>query len=368
MNNIFKTKYSDQQQGLTLIELMIAMLLGILLLLGITSMFMTNKRIYKEQEYMSRMQENARFAMDMIMFDIRMAGYTGCSDDVSSVENHVQGNGDAANLLNFSNAVEGSESGGNWQPSGSSDQVADMVANTDGISIRYLEDSGLKIEEPYMVNNAAALHVTVDNGLVPGEIVGVADCQSADIFSVSNNNPDSSGTVDHNTGNNVNGPANVTKDLQKKYLGDASIVRFVSRRYIIKNGANGRPSLWRYLYAQDKDDIDSDGNTTEMIYQGQELIPGVQNMQVLYGEDTSGDKLANVYRDAATVASWNNVVSVRIALLFETVDENNQIEKDTQSHALLGGTGNGGYTVPAADDYRRRRVFTTTIQIRNRST
>ena len=360
MNSTFKTKDSFTQQGLTLIELMIAMLLGILLLLGITQMFMTNKRIYKEQEYMSRMQENARFALNLIMYDIRMAGYTGCSDDVSSVENHVEGNGDAANLLSFSNAVEGSESGGDWQPSGSSDQVSNMVANTDGISIRYLEDSGLKIEEPYMVNNAAALHVTVDNGLVPGEIVGVADCQSADIFSVSNNNPDSSGTVDHNTGNNSKGPDNVTKELQKKYLGDASIVKFVSRRYIIQNGANGRPALWRYLYAPD-----TSGN---IVYQGQELIPGVQNMQILYGEDTSGDKLANVYRDAANVQHWDKVVSVRIAFLFETVDENNQIEKDTQSHALLGGTGNGGYTVPAADDYRRRRVFTTTIQIRNRST
>lgn len=358
------------QSGLTMIEILIALVLGVMLLGGTISMFIANKRIYNEQENMSRLQENARFALEILMRDIRMAGYTGCSNDISNVENHIENAGNDDNLFNFSNAVEGSEDGSNWKPSDSTEAIAAMLPNTDGISIRYLEDTGLEIEPPFMNTNSAALHVNTDNGLSQGMIVGVADCDSADVFSISNANPDGSGTVDHNTGTNDNGPKNATKNLQKKYLGDATIVRFVSRRYIIRNNANGQPALYRYQYDQDIGDSDGDGNTTEFLLTPQELIEGVENMQLLYGVDTSGDRVADTYLDGANVTAagaWTNVVSVRLALLFRTINENRQIEADTKTYDLLGGSGNGGETVGPVNDHRRRRVFTTTIQIRNRS-
>lgn len=362
--------FGNNQKGLTLIEIMIALVLGVLLLGGTISMFIANKRIYTEQESMSRLQENARFALQILMRDIRMAGYTGCSNDISNVVNHIENADDDDNLFNFSNAVEGSEDGADWVPSDSGEIVADMVANTDAISVRYLEDTGLEIEPPYMNTNSAALHVNDDNGLSQGEIVGVSDCDSADVFSISNSNPDTSGQVAHNTGTNNSGPNNATKNLQKKYLGDASIVRFVSRRYIIRENDNGQPALYRYQYAKDTGDEDGDGNTSEFILIGQELIEGVENMQILYGVDTSGNKVANTYVNAAnvdTAGSWDNVVSVRLALLFRTIDENHQIEPDDKTYNLLGGSAAGGETVGPVNDHRRRRVFTTTIQIRNRS-
>lgn len=353
-----------KQNGLTLIELMIAMVIGLLLLGGTISMFISNKRVYKEQENMGRLQENARFALGLLMHDIRMAGYTGCNDQIGNVDNHVNG-ATGANLLDFSNAVEGSESAANWQPSGSTDVTASMKSGTDGISVRYLEDTGLEIEPPYMVTTASALHASTDNGLVEGEIVGVADCDSADVFQISNSNPSGSGTVDHNTG--TGSPGNATKDLQKKYLGDATIVRFVARRYFIGTGAWGGPSLFRNHYAQDKDDSDGDGDTTEVIQHSQELIEGVENMQILYGMDTTGDRVADTYLKASNVTSWPNVVSVRLALLMRTIERNTQIDPDTAVHSMLGGSGGGGATVGPVNDYHRRRVFTTTIQIRNRS-
>ena len=250
-----------QQKGLTLIELMIAMVIGLLLLGGTISMFISNKRVYREQESMSRLQENARFAMTMLLHDIRMAGYTGCNDDSTKVNNHVSG-ASGTNLLDFSNAIEGSENAGNWKPSNSTEVVGSMVAGTDGISVRFLEDTGLSIETPYMTNSSSALHVNVNNGLMPGEIVGVADCDSSDVFQISNANPDGTGTVDHNTGTGT--PGNASKPFQKVYLGDASIVRFVARRYYIGTGAYGGPSLFRNLFSQDKDDSNGNGDTTEI--------------------------------------------------------------------------------------------------------
>jgi type IV pilus assembly protein PilW len=92
------------------------------------------------------------------------------------------------------------------------------------------------------------------------------------------------------------------------------------------------------------------------------MIEGVENMQILFGEDTAGaDTIADTYVDAATVTNWDNVVSVRIALLMRTVEEDFSTELNTNTYDLLGTN------FDPVDDHRRRRVFTNTIQIRNRS-
>jgi len=93
--------------GLTLIEIMVAMAIGMLLMTGTASMFISNKRIYKEQDEMGRLQEDARFAMQILIEDIRMAGYAGCADDIDDIQNHVTGMTDDDELMSFVNAVEG---------------------------------------------------------------------------------------------------------------------------------------------------------------------------------------------------------------------------------------------------------------------
>ena len=126
----------QKQNGLTLIELLIAMLLGTLMILGATSMFTANKRVYKEVDFQGRLAENARFAMEMMIRDLRMAGFIGCAiqQDVSNDLDILTGAvPDPAKLLSFmakteggvaTNSIEGSESGGAWQPSGSTDANA----------------------------------------------------------------------------------------------------------------------------------------------------------------------------------------------------------------------------------------------------
>jgi type IV pilus assembly protein PilW len=356
---------SSKQSGLTLIEVMISMVIGLLLLGGTISMFIANKRVYTEQEAMARLQEDARFAMAIMLHDIRMIGYTGCADDLNAVENHVNGAA-GPNILAFDNMVEGSENGGTWLPSGSTDAVGSIVPGTDGITVRYLQDTGLKVIAPWMVTPSGDIHVALNNGLVQGQIVGVYDCQNVDIFQISSASPSTSGSLAHNTG--VGTPGNATKPFQKIYSGEAGIVQFVARRYYIGIGAYGGPSLFRQVFAQDKDDIDGDGNTTEVIQQDQELIEGVENMQLLYGEDTSGgDKIADTYVTADNVTNWDNVVSVRISLLFRTIKPNKQINPDTATHIMLGGTAAGGAAVGPMNDYYRRRMVTATVQIRNKS-
>ena len=97
------------------------------------------------------------------------------------------------------------------------------------------------------------------------------------------------------------------------------------------------------------------------------LVDGVENMQILYGVDTSTplDRFANdPFVTAGQVPAnggWTNVVSVRIALLLNTVN-NVSTQDDTKSYNL------NGVTVAAeADGLRlRRHRFMTTINLRNR--
>lgn len=68
-----------QQKGMTLIEIMIALLLGVFLLAGVIQIFISSRETYRVQEALSRLQENGRFAMDFIGRDIRMADYRACA-------------------------------------------------------------------------------------------------------------------------------------------------------------------------------------------------------------------------------------------------------------------------------------------------
>ena len=71
------------QSGFGLIELMIAMTLGLVLLGGIGYMYIGSRGAFRTTDNLSRMQENARYALDTMSRDIRMAGYVGCGNMAS---------------------------------------------------------------------------------------------------------------------------------------------------------------------------------------------------------------------------------------------------------------------------------------------
>jgi len=98
----------------------------------------------------------------------------------------------------------------------------------------------------------------------------------------------------------------------------------------------------------------NDGGTT-----WQEIVPGVENMQILYGQDTDGDANANVYGQIGSVNALQ-IVSVRISLLLRSPTDTSQI-KNTNSYVL------NGVTIPAANDSRVRRVVNFTTNLRNRT-
>ena len=85
--------------------------------------------------------------------------------------------------------------------------------------------------------------------------------------------------------------------------------------------------------------------------------------QVVYGEDTDGDRTADVYRDANTVFDWEAVVSARLHLLLRSNDSN--LSGAPLDYVFIGATI-AGSSLPS-DDRHMRREFTATVTVRNRA-
>src|SRR5690606_36209362 len=67
------------QRGVTLVELLVAMLIGLIIMAGVVQVFQGNISASRYQDAMAIVQENARFAMEQISTDLRQAGYLGCA-------------------------------------------------------------------------------------------------------------------------------------------------------------------------------------------------------------------------------------------------------------------------------------------------
>jgi type IV pilus assembly protein PilW len=259
--------------------------------------------------------------------------------------------------------MEGSESGATWAPANSTEVTGFIAAGTDAITVRYLDPMGVNLTADMGTNTSMNIPVASVDGIETGDLMAVSDCASSDVFAVTG----VSGNAVAHADESSEGLANTSGDLNRGYDEEAEIMRFIARRYFICDGDVPPSDPTQWTCDQDSDgDPDDDSsvyNPTLFVVENDQaprpLVDGVENMQILYGEDTTADQVADVYVNASAVGSWDNVVSVRVALLLRTTNDNPNNDVDTRSYNLLGTVFN------PPDDRRRRRIFSTTIQVRN---
>jgi len=116
VNRIHKGR-QQATEGFTLVELMIAMAIGGIVMAAVMTSFLSQHRSYLAQDDVVEMQQNARVAMDMLVRDIRMAGYSPTSEPLKFT---------IVNGVNFSNG-----SGTNTAVSTNSSQIA-FTSDLDG--------------------------------------------------------------------------------------------------------------------------------------------------------------------------------------------------------------------------------------------
>ena len=95
-----------KQQGFSIIEIMIALVIGMVLLGGAVSIFISNNSVYRLESELSRMQESGRFLIDIMSKEIRMAGFSGCSSR-GTVTTNVLANDAVALSFGSANAITG---------------------------------------------------------------------------------------------------------------------------------------------------------------------------------------------------------------------------------------------------------------------
>lgn len=326
-----QSKNKSHQSGMTLVELMVALAISLILIAGVIQLFVSSKQTYRVTENASLVQESGRFAMYFLTQDIRMGDYWGCRGSQITIDNNLNAD---ANFDTFSNAVTGVDNDAT---------VNNIINGTDSITIKSTAGNNAYLLD-IPASTSADLKVTDDSLLQKFDIVLLSDCIDGDIFQITND-PSVGGAIGrdnivHNTG--LGTPGNSEKELRKVYGANAQIFKLNFSTYSIQNGANGKPSLFRSVNG----------------VAAQELVENIENMQILYGEDTDSDGSPNYYKPAGSAGlNMLNVVAVRISIVAVSVDDN--VSAQASTYKIFDSN-----ITPT--DKRIRRVFTSTIVVRNR--
>lgn len=396
-----------RQSGYTLIEVMVAAALGVLLLGIVVTIYLGSKSTFRAAEGLARSQETTRFALHFLKRDIRMSGYQGCSAGVSrrnlmderqdtfplSEDNAVFGwefaNTDIGENydLNYTEldaqftqadlnaARTGNTEGGNsWSGSyilgtSGANSARNLPAQVAALSpLRGSDIISVTIAEPIndlrvsiQANQGLPTLETTDfegtpiaSNVETGTVVKIGDCSTVDTFQ----NEAGSGDQQLSAFPGGSQPSNLLTGAfrwQKKWDKDATIFRSTTKIYFVGTGAGGKPSLYAY---------DTSCGLGGACASVSELIEGVENMQILYGEDTLPptqlDGVVDVYNSADDVGDFRNVLTVKIGLLVRSPD----VALDQANAPTFDLLDQISITPP--DDKRQRFVNNTTVRLHNR--
>ncbi|MEZ5542041.1 MAG: PilW family protein [Pseudomonadota bacterium] len=235
-----------RQQGFTLVEMMIAIVIGLLLIAGTLSVFLSSKQGYRMASGLSLMQATGRATLDLLAREIMISGFP-------------------------------------------------QEAVIDTFDSDLTSDGGGSASDTFTVHYRST-----------------TDC-------VGNATP-------------------VYADGQQ----------YAKNQFFVQGG-----NLMCWPRAEDDTAIGANAST---------VVAGIDNLQILYGEDTvaDGDPTATRYVTAGNVSNWANVVSARIGIVVNSQDTIATTD-DTATFSLIGQSA-----AAAGGDRLRRRAYSTTVVIRNR--
>lgn len=361
-----------RQSGLSVVELLVSLVISMAVVAGSVQVVVTSKKNFLDQDEVTFIQTNARFAVDLLSKDIRMAGYMGCATKESmqtanSINDDAGGYISAHGLRGFEGATDTSGF--------PADIKAEATVGTDAILVRRASEGG-ELDVSSHNPASAVIHVWQGQEYDPGSTLVIADasCRNVGIFQVSGPNSLPANHINHNTGN---GTKNCTKIIKGEFVCDTTcsavscggygkatgeygpgskVMEFVSRVYYIAESdlMPGMPALKRSV-------LNVDGLPTTS---SEELAVGVEDMEILYGVDSDGNGDVDQFRNASemdlngdsTVSDdeWDQVLNVKISLVFRS---QNPVLPANQARTLAGKDYNDRYM---------RQLVNSTIKIRNR--
>jgi type IV pilus assembly protein PilW len=313
----FRGRYSPRPgksaSGFTLIELMVAMLLGLIVIAGVVSVFLANQRSYRTNQALGDVQDGSRIAFEMMSRDIRDAGLSGCSKNgrVANVLNAAPGGSATPQWwANWNNALVG-YGGSQTDPAVTTGTAEkNRVAGTDSLMLLGGEGSGVSVK----VNTEPAATFTLNetsSDLQVGDVIIVCDPDHATVVQITGF---AGGTITHAASGT---PGNCTTDLNfPTVCGSSASYVFATNSQITKLGAADwyigiNPIGGRSLYRVEL--INTAGVPTPT---AQEMVRDVTDMRITYHQSGDAD-----FKAATAITNWALVDAVQVRLWLESVDK-----------------------------------------------
>lgn len=320
------------QRGVTLVELMVAMAVGLIIVAGLTVMFANSSRAGRALDSTSRQIENGRYAVDLLAQELAAAGYYGDVPGAGAVHSEPGACLTALNQLGWDNSTK-------TRPTPLEGKTATELAALSCATNPSANSPALVLRR---LDTSPTLHASVD------------DSQAIVYAQTSQCNSDSASTAYI-----FSNQKSAFTLRNRACSGAGELRRYLSRLYYVAScnecsgaGADSVPTLKR---------AELSGTTITVT----PLATGIERIALEYGFDTNNDGIPDVYRTALSGVSgaadnlWSNVVTARVYVLARAAEETPG-HVDTKTY-VLGLHGNVG---PFNDRYKRK-VFVTTAKLQN---
>ncbi len=349
------------QRGLSLIELLVAMTIGAVLIFGATQVYVNSRAAYGVNENVARLQETARYAMAVIEPDVRMSNFWGLLKGAGAIANQA------------------------LQTSAAAAVAPTAAANICGTN--FAVDVGTNLQGD---NNSYTLSPTRQAGcdaltdINTGAVWATNAVATADTLTVRRASifpsPATAGVLQVCTSRIAGRLQSDGSACAGAVVGSSQLDNLiVDTYYVDRNSAQqvGLPSLRRKT-------LTSAGGVLQ--FRDQEIIPGVEDLQVQFGIDPPGNTgVATRYVNPNGVPAGAQVVAVRIWLLVRADTGENgftdsrvyQYGDRLQANGVTGdlnaAAGAGlAYQPSTSTDasftgpqHARRLLISRTIQVRN---
>lgn len=301
-----------RQQGMTLVELMVALTLGLMISLAVGTAFVESSRSTAEDDRYLRMIENGRFALSLVVTDLKMTSFWGELVDPASIASAVSAGEDCdTDLLDAGSAI--------------------MVNNPHASpAVTQFDISGTA---------CAALLGTVRPGtmqLVTKHTTGTALTTGAVDGVLYLRSNGSTGSIIDDAGTAA--PPTGFAD----WALDPSL-------YYVREEAGDLPRLCRLKLV---------GAGFGALAATECVADGIEQLHVEFGLDTDGDGLVDRYRSDPTLAEMGSALTARVWVLVRSESADPAYD-NTKTYQL------GDLVVAAANDNFYRRVFSSTVELRN---
>lgn len=401
LNNTPLERHSAFQRGLSLVELMVALAIGLLLLLGLVEIFGASRAAFSSAEGSARIQENSRFALEFLRRDARMAGHMGCLNELgyqAMPELMFNHNSATSSLLTGADwamridmpveaydytgtgpgatynlsAVEAADGSADWSPAlpaALATVSTEAIKGSDVLVLRFLNAESVGLDG--LGVNAGSVDALVTDPawtafspfVEAGRMYAITNCQRLSLFQAS------AGANATGQFNALVGGANRSAWGGNEVYGSSGsrLYRYEIAAYYVALDVGGQPALFVRNFLNDP--------AVNYLGDRRALVDGVESLQLAFGSDSRNavaaggrDDYVDLYGSAADISAaamnvdaWQRVISMRMGLLVRSPSHSAAVEGAAPIPLRVADT-----VITPPDDLRLRSAYESMVAVRNR--